>query len=130
MTIDELYEKLQNPDFQDTATGQLFFPAYMYLYNVEREAEIERRLRGIKEGLQRPSHYLDSLILDIFEELVAFLKNASYAGTTKWAFCTSVEEDHPKRWRSPSGTTRTVRLSSNTSMPKSSNTSMLQAPMQ
>ena len=55
MTIDELYEKLQDPDFQDTATGQLFFPAYMYLYDVAQEAEIERRLDGIKEGLHRPS---------------------------------------------------------------------------
>lgn len=96
MTIDELYDKLQDPDFQDTATGQLFFPAYMYLYDVEREAEIERRLQGIKEGLHRPSHYLDALILDIFEELVTFLKHASYAGTTKWAFCTGVEGEHPE----------------------------------
>ena len=61
MTIDELYEKLQDPDFQDTATGQLFFPAYMYLYDVAHEAEIERRLQGIKEGLHRPSHYLDGV---------------------------------------------------------------------
>ena len=37
--------KLQDPDFQDTATGQLFFPAYMYLYDVVHEAEIERRLK-------------------------------------------------------------------------------------
>lgn len=95
MTIDELYEKLQDPDFQDTATGQLFFPAYMYLYDVAQEAEIERRLDGIKEGLHRPSHYLDALILDIFEELVEFLKGQSYAGMTKWAFCTSVEQEHP-----------------------------------
>ena len=96
MTIDELYEKLQDPDFQDTATGQLFFPAYMYLYDVAHEAEIERRLQGIKEGLHRPSHYLDALILDVFEELVAFLKSQPYAGTTKWGFCASVEEDHPE----------------------------------
>ena len=93
MTIDELYEKLQDPDFQDTATGQLFFPAYMYLYDVAHEAEIERRLQGIKEGLHRPSHYLDALILDIFEELVEFLKGQSLAGMTKWAYYTSVEKE-------------------------------------
>ena len=74
MTIDELYEKLKTPDFQDTATGQLFFPAYMYctMWHTRRKLTTPSRNQG---GLHRPSHYLDALILDVFEELVAFLKS-------------------------------------------------------
>lgn len=95
MTIDELYNKLQDPDFQDPETGGLFFPVYMYLYNVAEEAEVERRLQGIKEGLHRPSHYLDTLILDIFEELVNYLKKQPYTDVSKLEYCLAYEAEFP-----------------------------------
>ena len=41
MTIQELYDLLASDDFQRADTGNLFFPAYMYMYEPENEYEIE-----------------------------------------------------------------------------------------
>lgn len=42
MTIKELYDQLCDKDFQDHYTGNLFFPAYMFMYDAEKEYEIDQ----------------------------------------------------------------------------------------
>ena len=74
MTITELYEQLADPEFKDPATGDLFFPAYMYTYDPELEREIDAEIQNIKERLHRPNTYVDVLVLDIFDELCAYLE--------------------------------------------------------
>jgi hypothetical protein len=68
MTITELYNQLCDKDFQNHQTGNLFFPAYMYMYNPELEYEVEKEILNIKNRLHRPNNYLDVMVLDIFEE--------------------------------------------------------------
>jgi hypothetical protein len=86
MTIIELYNKLCDKDFQNHETGNLFFPAYMYMYNPEQEYEIEKEILDIKNRLHRPNNYLDVMILDIFEELINFLKNEKFGNSTKFEY--------------------------------------------
>ena len=86
MTITELYSKLSDKDFQDHATGNLFFPAYMYMYDPLKEYEVENEILDIKNRLHRPNNYLDVMVLDIFEEFVAFTKNTKLGKATKFDF--------------------------------------------
>jgi hypothetical protein len=83
MTITELYEQLADPEFKDPATGDLFFPAYMYTYDPELEREIDAEIQNIKERLHRPNTYVDVLVLDIFDELCAYLETQSLMGKSK-----------------------------------------------
>jgi len=78
MTIPELYDKLADKDFQEYTTGQLFFPAYMYMYDAKREREIEHEIADIQSRLRRPNNYLDVMVLDIFEELLVFLDGQGF----------------------------------------------------
>lgn len=78
MTIAELYNQLIDKDFQDHNTGNLFFPAYMYMYDATKEYEIEKEILDIKNRLHRPNNYLDVLIIDIFEEFITFLKQEKF----------------------------------------------------
>ena len=78
MTITELYNQLANKDFQDHETGNLFFPAYMYTYDPEKEYEVDAEITDIKHRLHRPSNYLDVMVLDIFEEFVSYLKQEKF----------------------------------------------------
>ena len=55
MTIAELYTHLANDDFKDYETGNLFFPAYMYMYNAENEYQIDAEILDIKNRLHRPT---------------------------------------------------------------------------
>lgn len=91
MTITELYKQLSDKDFQDYQTGNLFFPAYMYMYDAEKEYEIDKEILDIKNRLHRPNNYLDVMIIDIFEEFLNYLKQEKFGKKTKYQFYTEFE---------------------------------------
>ena len=95
MTISELYTLLSDKDFQDHETGNLFFPAYMYMYNPEDEYEINEEVSDIKNRLHRPSNYLDIMVLDIFEEFISYLKQEKFGKVSKYEFYINNEENKP-----------------------------------
>jgi hypothetical protein len=95
MTITELYNQLANKDFQDHETGNLFFPAYMYNYDPEKEYEVDAEITDIKYRLHRPSNYLDVMVLDIFEEFVSYLKQEKFGPNKKFDFYMEHEAKKP-----------------------------------
>ena len=95
MTITELYTQLSDKDFQDHQTGNLFFPAYMYMYPPEKEYEIDAEILDIKNRLHRPTNYLDVMVLDIFEEFVEYLKQEKFGKDTKFNYYTQFEDSKP-----------------------------------
>lgn len=95
MTITELYRKLDDKDFQNHLTGNLFFPAYMYLYDPTKEYEIDAEILNIKERLHRPNNYLEVMVLDIFEEFQAFLQTQRFGNASKLDFFLQQELSKP-----------------------------------
>lgn len=93
MTITELYKQLSDKDFQDHQTGNLFFPAYMYMYDATKEYEIDKEILDIKNRLHRPNNYLDVMIIDIFEVFLEYLKQEKFGKVTKYEFYTEYEKD-------------------------------------
>jgi len=82
MTINELYDLLSNEDFQDPKTGNLFFPAYMYIYDPAKEYYIREQIQQMKDRLIRPNTYVDVLIINLFTEFIDFLKTRDFGGKT------------------------------------------------
>jgi len=97
MTITELYNKLDDKDFQDHLTGNLFFPAYMYVYDPAKEYEVDREILNIKERLHRPNNYLNVMVLDIFEAFLAFLQSQPFGRTTRYEYYLLQEEKMPEK---------------------------------
>ena len=97
MTITELYNKLSDKEFQDPETGNLFFHAYMYIYDPEKEYEIRKEILTIKERLQRPDNYLDALVINIFDELCNFLKQKKFGKPFLYDYLIEHEEDEPDK---------------------------------
>ena len=93
MTITELYKQLSNKDFQDHQTGNLFFPAYMYMYDATKEYEIDKEILDIKNRLHRPNNYLDVMVLDVFEVFLEYLKQEKFGKLKKFEFYTEHEQD-------------------------------------
>jgi hypothetical protein len=73
MTIDELYQKMEDKSFQDTSTGTMFYNVYIFQYPAEEEYHIYAQIDSFKSRLRRPSNNLDILTLDIFEEFCHYL---------------------------------------------------------
>lgn len=78
MTISELYDLLCDEAFQNPDTGSLFFPAYMYVYDPEKEYEIRDEIYGMKDRLVRPNTYINVLVINLFEEFRKYLENRSF----------------------------------------------------
>jgi hypothetical protein len=96
MTITELYTQLSDKDFQNHQTGNLFFPAYMYMYDPEKEYEVDAEILDIKNRLHRPSNYLDAMVIDIFEVFVEYLKQEKFGRDTKFNYYTQHETSKPE----------------------------------
>ena len=96
MTITELYTQLENKDFQDHQTGNLFFPAYMYMYDAQKEYEIDKEILDIKNRLHRPNNYLDVMVIDLFEIFCTYLKQERFGKSNKYDFYTANELNKPE----------------------------------
>jgi hypothetical protein len=97
MTITELYEQLADKDFQDPTTGNLFFPAYMYMYEPEQEYQIQEEIQNIRDRLYRPNSYLNVMVLDIFQEFLKFLQENNFGKKTKFEYFLEQEKIHPEK---------------------------------
>jgi hypothetical protein len=75
MTVSDLYDLLlSNKEFQDPGTGNLFFPAYVYTYDPADEYAVRCEILSLKERLKRPNNFIDTLILNVFDEFIEFLQ--------------------------------------------------------
>ena len=81
-SADKIYDLMCDKGFQEPRTGNLFFPAYVYTYKPEQEYEIREQITLLIKKLKRPNHYLDCLVVNIYEELINFLKSHSFSGAT------------------------------------------------
>lgn len=82
INIDKLYDLMADKGFQEPSTGNLFFPAYIYTYKPEHEYAIRNQLTLLANKLKRPNNFLDCQMLNIYEELVNYLKNEHFAGSS------------------------------------------------
>jgi len=97
MTISELYERLCKKDFRDPATGSLFFPVYIYLYNPEDEYKIRDEIKKLSGRLERPTDFIDAMLLDIFDEFLEYLKANKFGKQSLYDFFLEEEgKNHPQ----------------------------------
>ena len=76
ITISKFYDRiLSDKGFQIPETGNLFFPAYIYTYDPTKEYEIRKDIEHLKERLIRPNNFVDTLILNVFDEFIEYLKS-------------------------------------------------------
>lgn len=93
--IDKIYDLMADKGFQEPRTGNLFFPAYIYTYPPENEYEIRENIQLLDKKLKRPNHYLDSLMINIFDELIGYLKNETFAGKSLFDLVVEKEKEDP-----------------------------------
>lgn len=93
--MDKIYDLMADKGFQEPRTGNLFFPAYIYTYPPEQEYAIREQIGLLIEKLKRPNHYLDSLVINIYEELIGYLKGESFVDKTLFDSIIKKEKEDP-----------------------------------
>lgn len=92
----KLYNLMSDRGFQEPRTGNLFFPAYIYTYNPEFEYEMRKEIAFLIEKLKRPNNYLECLVINMYEEMISFLKTEEFSGRTLFDLITEKEKEDPE----------------------------------
>jgi hypothetical protein len=96
INLDALFKLLAEESFKDPNTGNLFFPAYIYTYDPKLEYEFREQIMRLEKKLQRPNHYLECQILNIYQEIISYLKAEVFAGESLFDEIITKEREHSK----------------------------------
>lgn len=78
IVVDKLYDRLCQPDFQDTAHGDIFYNYFIVPYDPSREYETRERIQWYQENLIRPNNFVNALHIDIFDAFCKYLDNKPF----------------------------------------------------
>lgn len=78
MTPQELYDYLNSPEFQDVKSGNIFYNYYIYQYPAAKEYEMRRQILAFKQNLERPSSFVNTMLLDLFQLFCDYLKTEKF----------------------------------------------------
>lgn len=80
LNIEEVFKLFANDGFKDPKTGLLFFPAYIYTYDPKDEYLVRKQIQELNNKLERPSNSLNSLVINIYEELINYFRSQTFSG--------------------------------------------------
>lgn len=89
--FEQLYTKLTKATFQDPATGNLFFPVYLFTYNPAEEYTVREQIAHLGERLLRPLGQTEVLVLDLFSAFLDYLRADEYGDESLLAILTRNE---------------------------------------
>ena len=89
----KLYDLMADRGFQEPRTGNLFFPAYIYTYDPALEYEMRKEIAFLIEKLKRPNNYLECLVINMYEEMIDFLKGEEFSNRTLFDLITEKEKE-------------------------------------
>lgn len=95
MTIQELYNHLNSPEFQNT-DGNIFYNYYIYQYDAKDEYNIRKQIEEFQNNLKRPTTYINAMLLDLFSEFCNFLKMGKFGDQTLFDTTLKEEEEGSK----------------------------------
>ena len=91
MTLQELYDYLNSLEFQDVKSGNIFYNYYIYQYSAAKEYEMQRQIVGFKRNLERPSSFVNAMLLDLFQVFCDYLKAEKFGPDS--LFDVTLEDD-------------------------------------
>ena len=90
MTIQELYDYLSSPEFQNTESN-IFYNYYIYQYPAKNEYAMRKDIQAFKAKLERPTSFVNAMLIDLFEVFCVYLKSVTLGD--KSLYEDTLEED-------------------------------------
>ena len=95
MSIEELYDYLRSPQFLDEKSGNIFYNYYIYQYPACDEYKIRQQIQEFKEKLERPTNYVNALVLDLFTVFCDYLRKEKFGDTSLLEDTLEGDKVHP-----------------------------------
>ncbi len=97
-SIDSLYELLENRDFLNPNTADIFSPFFFYTYDADKEYQVRSEIERLKEKLKRPLAMVDSLVLNIYHVMIEYLKSRMLAGKSDFDLLMDLDKQGSDRF--------------------------------
>ena len=91
MSIQELYDYLNSLEFQNVKNGNIFYNYYIYQYPAKKEYDMRRQLVVFKQNLERPTSFVNAMLLDLFQVFCDYLKKETFGSES--LFEVTLEDD-------------------------------------
>ena len=95
MTIQELYDYLNSPEFQNVKSGNIFYNYYIYQYPASQEYKMRRDILDFKDKLERPASFVNAMILDLFTVFCDYLRAEKFGDTSLLYDTLEEDKTHP-----------------------------------
>ena len=73
MTIPELEQRLNDPQFLNPENGDLFYNVFIYQYPADQEYTIREQIQLFRENLRRPTTQVEPIMINLYEQYLAYL---------------------------------------------------------
>ncbi|WP_445956733.1 BREX protein BrxB domain-containing protein [Yeosuana sp.] len=93
LNSNKLFELMADKGFQEPRTGNLFFPVYIYTYEPAEEYEMRKEINLLIEKLKRPNNYLDCLVINMYDEMIEYLKAEQFANRSLFDLISEKEKE-------------------------------------
>ncbi|MFA9187568.1 BREX protein BrxB domain-containing protein [Flavobacterium magnesitis] len=93
LNSNKLFDLMTDKGFQEPRTGNLFFPVYIYTYEPAEEYEMRKEISLLIEKLERPNNYLDSLVINMYDEMIEYLKEEQFANRSLFDLISEKEKE-------------------------------------
>lgn len=94
MSVEELYNYLNSPEFRK-ADGNIFYNYYIYQYPASQEYRMRGQIVEFKEKLERPTTFINAMLLDLFQVFCEYLANEKFGDKSLLEDTLEEDKSHP-----------------------------------
>jgi len=73
MNLDNLFNYLSDKGFQESRTGNIMFPIYIYEYDPKEEYNLREQVETLNKKLSRPKNNLQCQVINIYDFFIQYL---------------------------------------------------------
>lgn len=95
--LEAVFQQLASDEFQNVGGGLMSFPAYVYVYPPEQEYAFRQAVEGLCDRLRRSNVGQDPLLVNVFDELLAFLEAETLSEKPVLDYILEQEADDPEK---------------------------------
>ena len=97
MTLQELEQRLNDPNFLNPENGDLFYNVFIYQYPADQEYAIREQIQLFRENLRSRATQVEPVMINLYEQYMAYLDQRRFLKhPSMLRYLMEREESNPK----------------------------------
>jgi hypothetical protein len=96
MNLDKLFTYLSDKGFQESRTGNIMFPIYIYTYDPSESYNLKDEIKQLNKKLSRPKNNLQCQVINIYDFFIQYLSEMKIGKNSFLNAVFEKEKDDPE----------------------------------